>query len=119
MTQTNESTMTAQNRYSDEELIKNFLGFTNHYATVNGVTLHYVEGGSGMPLVCLPGWPQTWYSYHAVAMELAKTYRVIIVDIRGMGSSGKPESGYDKKTMANCLVAACKFGVGARHQFST
>lgn len=100
MTQTNESTMMSQNIYSDEELIKNFPGFTNHYATVNGVTLHYVEGGSGMPLLCLPGWPQTWYSYHAVAMELAKTYRVVIVDIRGMGSSGKPEAGYDKKTMA-------------------
>jgi pimeloyl-ACP methyl ester carboxylesterase len=66
-----------------------------------------VEGGKGAPLICLPGWPQTWYSYHPVAAELAKTYRVIIVDIRGMGSSDKPESGYDKKTMAKdilCLI---------------
>ena len=86
--------------YSDEELIKQFPGFTNHYATVNGVRLHYVEGGSGQPLVCLPGWPQTWYSYHPIAAELARHYRVIIVDIRGMGSSEKPATGYDKKTMA-------------------
>jgi pimeloyl-ACP methyl ester carboxylesterase len=86
--------------YADEELIKQFPGFTNHYATVGNVRLHYVEGGSGPPLVCLPGWPQTWFSYHPVAAGLAERYRVIIVDIRGMGSSDKPAAGYDKKTMA-------------------
>ncbi|WP_022825002.1 alpha/beta fold hydrolase [Hymenobacter norwichensis] len=86
--------------YSDEELVKHLPGFTNHYATVNGVRLHYVEGGSGPALVCLPGWPQTWYSYHPIAAELAQHYRVLLVDIRGMGSSDKPAAGYDKKTMA-------------------
>ena len=86
--------------YSDEELIQHLPGFTNHYASVNGIRLHYVEGGSGPVLVCLPGWPQTWYSYHPIAAELARHYRVLIVDIRGMGSSDKPATGYDKKTMA-------------------
>jgi pimeloyl-ACP methyl ester carboxylesterase len=86
--------------YSDEELIKQMPGFVNKYATVNGVKLHYVEGGSGSPLICLPGWPQTWYSFHTIAPELSKKYRVIIVDIRGMGNSEKPTAGYDKKTMA-------------------
>jgi len=81
-------------------LIRNLPGFENKYTTVNGIKLHYVEGGSGKPLICLPGWPQTWFSLHPVAMQLAKEYRVIIVDLRGMGTSEKPESGYDKKTMA-------------------
>jgi len=88
------------NHYADEELIKNWPGFDNKYAVVNGVQLHYVDGGSGIPLLCLPGWPQTWYSFHTIAPELANNYRVIVVDIRGMGTSGKPEAGYDKKTMA-------------------
>jgi len=91
--------------YTDAELIKKLPGFTNHYATVNGVRLHYVAGGSGQPLICLPGWPQTWYSFHPVAPTLAQHYRVIIVDIRGMGSSEKPASGYDKKTMAQDIYA--------------
>jgi pimeloyl-ACP methyl ester carboxylesterase len=87
-------------QYSDEELIKQWPGFENKYATVNGVALHYVEGGTGMPLSCLPGWPQTWYSFKNIAPALAERYRVFVVDLRGMGTSGKPESGYDKKTMA-------------------
>lgn len=105
MIQHNENQREPQNPYSDEVLINNLPGFTNQYVTVNGVRLHYVEGGIGMPLVCLPGWPQTWYSYQPVALELAKIYRVLIVDIRGMGSSDKPLSGYDKKTMAADIAA--------------
>ena len=91
--------------YSDQELVKKLPGFTNHYVTVNGIRLHYVEGGRGQPLICLPGWPQTWYSFHPVATQLAQHYRVIILDIRGMGSTDKPAAGYDKKTMAQDVYA--------------
>ena len=95
----------APDLYSDEELVKKLPGFTNHYVTVNGIRLHYVEGGSGEPLICLPGWPQTWYSYHPIATQLAQHYRLIILDIRGMGTSDKPRLGYDKKTMAQDVYA--------------
>lgn len=96
----NQENQTIPDPHSDEELIKKWPGFENKFATVNGVKLHYVEGGSGEPVICLPGWPQTWYSFNKLAPELAKNYHVIVVDIRGMGTSEKPESGYDKKTMA-------------------
>ncbi|WP_316800881.1 alpha/beta hydrolase [Pedobacter frigidisoli] len=91
---------TAQQKFSDELLIQDFPGFCNDYVEVNGVRLHYIDGGSGEAIICLPGWPQTWYSYRNIALEFLKTHRVIVVDIRGMGTSNKPESGYDKKTMA-------------------
>ncbi|WP_241652575.1 alpha/beta fold hydrolase [Leeuwenhoekiella marinoflava] len=100
--------MERMNQYSDEELIKKWPGFVNKYATVNEVNLHYVEGGTGEPLICLPGWPQTWYSYHPIALELAQSFQVFVVDIRGMGSSEKPEAGYDKKTMATDILALVK-----------
>jgi len=96
----NENINVIADKYSDDELIKNLPGFENKYTTVNSIKLHYVGGGAGKPLICLPGWPQTWYSFQPVAMQLAKRYRVIIVDLRGMGTSEKPGSGYDKKTMA-------------------
>jgi len=28
--------------------------------TVNGVRLHFVEGGNGEPVLLLPGWPPSW-----------------------------------------------------------
>ena len=68
--------------------------------SVNGTELHYVEGGEGEPLILLPGWPQTWWSYHKVMPALATKFKVIAIDIRGMGSSHKPIEGYDKKNMA-------------------
>jgi pimeloyl-ACP methyl ester carboxylesterase len=85
---------------SDAVLVKSLPGFTNAYAEVNGVRLHYVTGGKGSPVVLIPGWPETWWAYHKIMPELAKTHRVISVDIRGMGTSSKPSGGYDKKTMA-------------------
>jgi pimeloyl-ACP methyl ester carboxylesterase len=76
-------------------------GFEHGYAEVNGVRLHYVIGGEGEPLVLLPGWPRTWWQFHKVMPALAQRYRVIAVDLRGMGESDKPADGYDKKTMAS------------------
>lgn len=97
-----------KNLYSDEELIQQFPGFSNHYVKVNGIDLHYVDGGTGDPLICLPGWPQTWYSYRQVAIELSRKHRLIIVDIRGMGTSEKPDSGFDKKNMAEDILELIK-----------
>ncbi len=34
-------------------------------ALVNGVRLHFVEGGTdakGDPILLIPGWPQSWYA---------------------------------------------------------
>jgi pimeloyl-ACP methyl ester carboxylesterase len=84
----------------DAALVKSLPGFKNGFADVNGVRLHYVKGGQGEPLVLLPGWPETWWSFHKIMPELAKHYTVIAVDLRGMGASAKPAGGYDKKTMA-------------------
>ena len=62
-------------------------------------------GAKAVRYCCLPGWPETWWAYHKVMPELAKTHRVIAVDLRGMGSSDKPAGGYEKKRMAIDLSA--------------
>jgi pimeloyl-ACP methyl ester carboxylesterase len=82
------------------------LGFKSGYADVNGVKLHYVEGGQGpQTVVLIPGWPQTWYAWRKVMPELAKTHRVIAVDTRGMGDSSRPDTGYDTQTAAGDISA--------------
>jgi pimeloyl-ACP methyl ester carboxylesterase len=74
--------------------------FTHHMASVNGIQMHYVIGGQGDPVVLLHGWPETWYAWRHVMPALAKNYTVIAPDLRGLGDSSKPPSGYDGKTVA-------------------
>ncbi|MER7789673.1 alpha/beta hydrolase [Streptomyces sp. NPDC097640] len=95
---------------SDAELAQSLEGgFESRHAEVNGLDLHYVIGGQGRPLFLLGGWPQTWWQFHKIMPELARRHQVIAVDLRGMGSSAKPESGYDKRTMATDILALARF----------
>jgi pimeloyl-ACP methyl ester carboxylesterase len=98
---------------SDPELVAMIPGFDNARETANGVGLHYVLGGDGPPLILLPGWPQNWWQFSRIMPQLAKRFRVHVVDLRGMGGSDKPESGYDKRTMAADIYAlAVHLGLG-------
>lgn len=82
------------------------LGFKSEYTEVNDVRIHYVTGGKGQrTLVLIPGWPQTWYVWRKVMPELAKDYRVIAVDTRGIGNSSRPHGGYDTQTAAGDISA--------------
>ena len=74
--------------------------FKHANATVNGVNIHYVIGGSGEPLVLIHGFGQNWYMWNRLLPELSKRFTVIAPDLRGVGESDKPQNGYDKKTMA-------------------
>jgi pimeloyl-ACP methyl ester carboxylesterase len=73
---------------------------SHHMASVNDIQIHYVIGGHGDPVVLLHGWPETWYAWHKVMPALAKNYTVIAPDLRGLGDSSKPLTGYDGKTLA-------------------
>ncbi len=50
----------------------------SHQAEINGISMHYVEQGTGLPIVFCHGFPHCWYSWHrqipalveAVAMSL-------------------------------------------------
>jgi pimeloyl-ACP methyl ester carboxylesterase len=73
--------------------------------TVNGVGLHAVVAGEGSPIVLLHGWPVTWYHWRQVIPLLAERYTVIAPDLRGLGDSDRPNGGYDKRTLADDVVA--------------
>jgi pimeloyl-ACP methyl ester carboxylesterase len=65
------------------------------------VRIHYVTAGSGPHLVLLHGWPQTWYAWRHVIKDLADHYFIVAPDLRGLGDSSRPLSGYDKRTIAD------------------
>lgn len=67
---------------------------SKHFTTADGVRLHYLEGGSGKPLVLIHGWSQCAEEFKHQIAELSRSYRVIAVDQRGHGESEKPGFGY-------------------------
>jgi hypothetical protein len=84
---------------SDSNLVTELMRFRNAQADVNGIRLHYIEGGKGSTVIIMPAWPQTWWAFHKIMPKLAEKYHVVAVDIRGMVTSDKPAGGDDKKTM--------------------
>ena len=67
---------------------------------INGVTIHVRSGGSGPAVVLLHGYGETGDMWVPLAVRLAKDHTVIVPDLRGLGLSSRPASGFDKKTQA-------------------
>ena len=76
-------------------------GFQHHFADIHGIQVHYTTAGRGEPLLLLHGWPFTWYTWSRVIPSLAERYTVIAPDVRGIGLTARPESGYDLHTKAD------------------
>jgi pimeloyl-ACP methyl ester carboxylesterase len=74
--------------------------FEHKRARNDAAEIHYVVAGHGEAVVLLHGFPETWFGWRKIIPLLAGTHRVIAPDLRGLGESSRPESGYDKKTVA-------------------
>ncbi len=77
----------------------------SRYAEANGTRLQYLIAGTGEPVLLLHGYAQSSHMWRPLIAKLAVTHTVIAPDLRGFGASAKPESGYDKKTMAQDVHA--------------
>ena len=79
--------------------------FSSRSVKTGDLRQHVVIGGDGPPLLLVHGWPENWYAWRLVMPALACNFRVIAVDQRGMGRSGKPTAGYDAAQLANDQIA--------------
>ena len=77
----------------------------SHYADVNGIRVHYLQAGSGEPVVLLHGFAETSHMWRPLIRELAQNHTVIAPDLRGYGSSSAPAEGYTKAAMARDVHA--------------
>jgi len=77
---------------------------THGIVKLGEVALHYMEAGAGDPVVLIHGFPQNCTEWEGVMARLAPHYRVVAPDLRGMGDSSRPTSGYDLKTVAQDIA---------------
>ena len=65
--------------------------FEPHYEDIDGLRLHYVDEGSGDPIVCFHGEPTWAYLYRKMLPPLVEAgNRVVCPDYAGFGRSDKP-----------------------------
>ena len=72
---------------------------------VDGATIHTRIGGQGPVVVLLHGFGDTGDMWAPLASRLAADHTVVVPDLRGMGLSSHPETGYDKKSEAGDIAA--------------
>jgi haloalkane dehalogenase len=78
--------------------------FDDHYADVDGSTVHYVDEGSGPPLLLLHGNPTWSFLYRELIKSLRDSYRCIAPDHPGFGlSRAAPGYGYKPAEHARVL----------------
>jgi len=66
--------------------------FKENYHEVDGIRLHYVDEGSGPPILMVHGQPTWSYLYRKMIPPLvAAGYRCVAPDLMGFGLSDKPE----------------------------
>ena len=67
--------------------------FESHYATIDGVKLHYVDEGEGPPILMFHGEPTWSYLYRKMIPPLVEAgFRCVAPDLMGFGMSDKPNS---------------------------
>src|SRR5437879_1149691 len=78
--------------------------FHTQMVQTNGTSLYVRVGGQGPAVVLLHGFGDTGDMWAPLAAVLVKSHTVIVPDLRGMGLSAHPDTGYTKKAQATDIV---------------
>jgi pimeloyl-ACP methyl ester carboxylesterase len=82
--------------------------------TVAGLAMHYLDAGSGDPVLLIHGYAETSDTWRPVIPELARHFRVIAPDLPGIGDSAIPADGLDM-TSAAVRIHALVASLGVSH----
>ncbi|MCC0807768.1 alpha/beta hydrolase [Methylobacterium sp. W2] len=76
----------------------------HRYVRLDDTRMHCATMGEGIPVLLIPGWPQTWYAWrHIMPVLAANGFEAIAVDPIGSGYSARPDAGYDTGAAASVL----------------
>ena len=77
-----------------ERSISAAMPYESKFVDVEGARIHYVEEGTGDPILFLHGNPTSCYLWRNVMPHLASDARCLAMDLVGMGRSDKPALDY-------------------------
>ncbi len=77
-----------------EQKISAAFPFESKFAEVHGSRMHYVEEGTGDPVLFLHGNPTSSYLCRNVIPHVSPLARCVALDLIGMGKSDKPDIEY-------------------------
>lgn len=75
------------------------------YCNNNGTNIHFLDGGSGLPLILLHGLGSHSKDWHPQYHFFNQCYRVIAIDLRGHGKSDSPQQAYSVPQYASDVLA--------------
>ena len=78
--------------------------FKTQTIKANGTDIYVRSGGTGPAVVLLHGFADTGDMWAPLARVLVKDHTVIVPDLRGMGLSGHPDTGYTKMNQARDIA---------------
>ena len=73
---------------------------TGRTVRLNGIEMYYEATGQGEPLVLLHAFNESGLTWSSMVPELAKSYRVIVPDLRGHGCSTNPDKEFTHRQSA-------------------
>lgn len=68
--------------------------YESRFLEVHGANIHYIEKGTGDPILFLHGNPTSSYLWRNIIPHLTSVGRCIAIDLIGMGKSDKPDIDY-------------------------
>ena len=74
----------------DIAAIRHLYPFTSHFLKINGLNYHFLDQGSGDPVVMLHGNPTWSFYFRELIKSLSPEFRTIVPDHMGCGLSDKP-----------------------------
>jgi pimeloyl-ACP methyl ester carboxylesterase len=85
--------------------VSQLAGPEDKFVTVNGQAIHYLQQGSGRPIVLVHGFAGSTYTWRKLIPLLADRYTVYALDLLGFGFSDKPVDGnYDLDSQGKLVI---------------
>jgi len=80
-----------KNKPVDISPFRHLYPFKSHYMDLNGLKYHFVDEGSGDPIIMIHGNPTWSFYYRNLITALSPKFRTVAVDHIGCGLSDKPD----------------------------